>query len=139
LVITGASRGLGREIAKAALAAGDRVVATARNPQSVVDAFGAVEALLPVALDVTRESSVAAAIETAMQRFGRVDVLVNNAGYGVVGAVEETSAEDVTANSCAAERTPCLQGRGHDFAGRGREVDVRVVEHDRVDVAEVAP
>lgn len=93
--ITGASRGLGAELVKAALAAGDRVVATARNPQSVEEAFGASDLLLPLALDVTREESVASAVDAAIARFGRIDVLVNNAGYGVVGAVEETSGEEV--------------------------------------------
>jgi NAD(P)-dependent dehydrogenase (short-subunit alcohol dehydrogenase family) len=93
--VTGASRGLGAELVKAALAAGDRVVATARNPQSVTEAFGASDALLPLALDVTSEASVGAAVEAAVARFGRIDVLVNNAGYGVVGAVEETSGDDV--------------------------------------------
>src|ERR1041384_2731307 len=93
--ITGASRGLGAQLAQAALAAGDRVVATARDPKSVREAFGASDAILPLGLDVTDEAAVAAAVEAAMQRFGRIDVLVNNAGYGVVGAVEETSGEDV--------------------------------------------
>jgi NAD(P)-dependent dehydrogenase (short-subunit alcohol dehydrogenase family) len=90
--ITGASRGIGAEIAKAALAAGDRVVATARDPKSITDRFGRPEALLPVALDVTDEASVAAAVEAAVARFGRIDVLVNN---GVVGAIEETSGDEV--------------------------------------------
>ncbi|MDI1479357.1 oxidoreductase [Polyangium sp. y55x31] len=93
--ITGASRGIGAEITSAALAAGDFVVATARDPKRLVERFGATEALLPVALDVTSESSVAAAVEAALARFGRIDVLVNNAGYGLIGAVEETSGEDV--------------------------------------------
>ena len=94
-LITGASRGLGAEITSAALAAGDHVVATARDPRRIVERFGNSEALLPVALDVTSESSIAAAVEAAIARFGRIDVLVNNAGYGVIGAVEETSGEDV--------------------------------------------
>jgi NAD(P)-dependent dehydrogenase (short-subunit alcohol dehydrogenase family) len=93
--ITGASRGLGAEIASAALAAGDHVVATARDPKRLAERFGGSQAVMPVALDVTNESSIAAAVEAALGRFGRIDVLVNNAGYGVIGAVEETSAEDV--------------------------------------------
>jgi len=94
-LITGASRGIGAELASAALAAGDYVVATARDPRRIVERFGDSEALLPVALDVTSEGSIAAAVAAAIERFGRIDVLVNNAGYGVIGAVEETSAEDV--------------------------------------------
>lgn len=93
--ITGASRGIGAEIASAALAAGDHVVATARDPRRIVERFGESDAVLPVALDVTSERSIASAVEAALGRFGRIDVLVNNAGYGVIGAVEETSAEDV--------------------------------------------
>jgi len=93
--ITGASRGIGAEITSAALSAGDYVVATARDPRPLAERFGGNDALLPVALDVTSESSVASAVEAALARFGRIDVLVNNAGYGLIGAVEETSAEDV--------------------------------------------
>ena len=93
--ITGASRGIGAEIAAAALAAGDEVVATARDPGRIRERLGASESLLPVALDVTDERSVAAAVAAAIARFGRIDVLVNNAGYGLIGAVEESSAEDV--------------------------------------------
>lgn len=93
--ITGASRGIGAEIAKAALAAGDEVVATARDPKRITERLGDSESLLPVALDVTSERSVAAAVEAALARFGRIDVLVNNAGFGLIGAVEESSAEDV--------------------------------------------
>ncbi|MFJ9348343.1 oxidoreductase [Streptomyces sp. NPDC101237] len=89
--ITGTSRGLGLEIARAALAAGHQVVATARNAESVrerlPDADGA---LLTVALDVTDPRSVHAAVEAAMERFGRIDVLVNNAGSGLLAAVEES-------------------------------------------------
>ncbi|MET0793488.1 MAG: oxidoreductase [Polyangiaceae bacterium] len=93
--ITGASRGIGAEIAQAALAAGDGVIATARDPESVAARLGSSESLFPVALDVTSETSVAAAVEQAIARFGRVDVLVNNAGYGIIGAVEETTGEQV--------------------------------------------
>ncbi|MGK3965536.1 oxidoreductase [Sorangium sp. So ce118] len=94
-LVTGASRGFGAEITKAALAAGGAVVATARDPGRITERFGTSEALLPVALDVTDERSVAAAVEAAIARFGRIDVLVNNAGYGILGAVEETSGDEV--------------------------------------------
>lgn len=93
--ITGASRGLGAEIAQAALAAGDAVVGTARDPRTVVERFRQQEQLLAVGLDVTDEASVAAGVSAAIERFGRIDVLVNNAGYGLIGAVEEASAEEV--------------------------------------------
>jgi len=94
-LVTGASRGLGAEIARAALAAGDAVVATARDPKKLTAQLGTSDAMFPVALDVTAEASVAAAVEAAVARFGRIDVLVNNAGYGLLGAVEETPAEEV--------------------------------------------
>jgi len=94
-LITGASRGLGAEMAKAALAAGDLVVATGRDPARVTAQLGASEGLLPLALDVTSDASIRSAVDAALARFGRIDVLVNNAGFGVVGAVEETAAEDV--------------------------------------------
>ncbi|UDM52852.1 oxidoreductase [Cupriavidus sp. MP-37] len=93
--ITGASRGFGLELTRAALARGDRVVATARNPQAVTGAVGEHENLLAVALDVTSEAQAVAAAEAAVARFGRIDVLVNNAGYGLLGAVEEASAREV--------------------------------------------
>jgi len=90
--ITGASRGFGLEIAKEALSRGDSVVATARNPQAVLDAIGDVDdRLLAVGLDVSAPEQAQAAVDAAIQRFGRIDVLVNNAGRGLVGAVEETS------------------------------------------------
>jgi NAD(P)-dependent dehydrogenase (short-subunit alcohol dehydrogenase family) len=93
--ITGASRGFGAEIAKDALERGDMVVATARNPQTAVDTFGRHPSLLAVKLDVTREADAVQAAKLAVEKFGRIDVLVNNAGYGLLGAVEETSAEEV--------------------------------------------
>ncbi|WP_374585672.1 oxidoreductase [Pseudoduganella sp.] len=96
--ITGASRGFGLLIARDALARGDAVVAAARNPQTVVDALGVHPKLLAVQLDVTREAAAVVAAQAAIERFGRIDVLVNNAGYGILGAVEETSAEEVRRN-----------------------------------------
>ncbi|RAS06887.1 oxidoreductase [Cupriavidus alkaliphilus] len=93
--ITGASRGFGLQLTRAALARGDRVVATARNPQAVIGAVGGHDHLLAVALDVTSEAQAIAAAEAAVARFGRIDVLVNNAGYGLLGAVEEASAREV--------------------------------------------
>ncbi|KQV88658.1 short-chain dehydrogenase [Massilia sp. Root351] len=95
--ITGASRGFGVLMAKDALARGDSVVATARNPQSVIDALGEQPNLLAVRLDVTQEAAAVLAARAAVERFGRIDVLVNNAGYGLLGAVEEASAEEVRA------------------------------------------
>lgn len=99
--ITGAARGLGFEIATRALEAGDSVVATARNTDQVEDAFaesaGFPERILPVALDVTDEQQAEIAVEVAIERFGSIDFLVNNAGRGLLGAVEEASAAEVEA------------------------------------------
>lgn len=90
--ITGASRGFGIEIAREALSRGDSVVATARNPQSVLDAIpDRGDRLLAVQLDVAIPEQITAAVDAAITRFGRIDALVNNAGRGLVGAVEETS------------------------------------------------
>lgn len=94
-LITGASRGIGAQIAGAALANGDAVVAAARDAATVTKRFGARPALLAVALDVTNEAQAAAAAEAAIARFGRIDVLVNNAGFGLLGAIEEATGEEV--------------------------------------------
>jgi NAD(P)-dependent dehydrogenase (short-subunit alcohol dehydrogenase family) len=94
-MITGASRGMGAEITAAALAQGDAVVATARKSSAITDILGSQPGLLAVNLDVTSESAALQAVKLAIEHFGRVDVLVNNAGYGLAGAVEESSAEEV--------------------------------------------
>lgn len=93
--ITGASRGFGLRIARLALAQGDNVVATARRAEAVTEALGAHPRLLAFALDVTDERQAEAAAAAAVERFGAIDVLLNNAGFGLLGAVEEASAHDV--------------------------------------------
>lgn len=95
--ITGASRGFGALITERALAQGDAVVATARNPQAIIDRFGDHPKLLAVALDVTDEAQAVAAAEAAIARFGKIDILLNNAGFGLLGAVEEATAAEVEA------------------------------------------
>jgi NAD(P)-dependent dehydrogenase (short-subunit alcohol dehydrogenase family) len=95
--ITGATRGIGAELAQAVLAAGDAVVATGRQAEAVVKALGTSERLLATALDVTQPGQPERAVRTALEKFGRIDVLVNNAGYGLVGALEECSAEELAA------------------------------------------
>jgi len=89
--ITGAARGMGIDIAKAALRAGDTVVATARNAAKVTDALGEHENLLAVSLDITSPQAAQAAADAAVERFGRIDVLVNNAGTFQAGFFEEVS------------------------------------------------
>lgn len=94
--ITGASRGIGLEIALAALAAGHSVVATGRNAAAITEALGPAHPhLLALALDVTDPHQTGAAVSAATDRFGRIDVLVNNAGYGQLGMFEESSPEEV--------------------------------------------
>ncbi|CDG83672.1 oxidoreductase [Janthinobacterium agaricidamnosum] len=95
--ITGASRGFGLLVARNALARGDQVVATARHPRQVIDALGQHDNLLAVQLDVSDEASAMDAARLAVERFGRIDVLLNNAGFGLLGAVEESSAAEVKA------------------------------------------
>lgn len=94
--ITGASKGFGFEIAKAVLANGDRVVATVRkNAEQLADRLGNRDRALVVTLDVTNEAQAKAGVQAAIERFSRIDVLVNNAGYGLLAATEEASAEEI--------------------------------------------
>ncbi|WP_433361475.1 oxidoreductase [Actinoplanes sp. CA-142083] len=97
-LITGTSRGLGRQIAESVLAAGDRVVATARRPEQLkdlADAYG--DRVRTVALDVTDPAAAQAAVAAAVDAFGRLDVLVNNAGYADVTAIEDMPADEFRA------------------------------------------
>ena len=94
--ITGASKGFGREWAEAALERGDQVVATARRPETLdalVEQHG--DAVLPLQLDVTDRAADRAAVQRAVEHFGRLDVVVNNAGYGHFGMVEELSEDEL--------------------------------------------
>lgn len=96
--ITGSSRGFGRSLALAALAAGDRVAATARRPEQLDDLvaeFG--DRVLPLRLDVTDQAGARAALAAATERFGRIDVIVNNAGYANVSPIETTDDADFRA------------------------------------------
>ncbi|MEJ0094152.1 MAG: SDR family NAD(P)-dependent oxidoreductase [Methylocella sp.] len=91
-LITGSSRGLGRALAESVLAHGDRLVATARNPDQLADlAKRYADRVRTVILDVTDEAAAERAVRTAIDAFGRLDVLINNAGYGNVNAIEDTS------------------------------------------------
>src|SRR3954447_16124849 len=95
--ITGAGRGLGADIAKAALAAGHSVVATGRNPDVVAEALGTHDELLVLALDITDAEQADAAVAEAVECFGGIDVLVNNAGNFIAGFFEELSPAQVQA------------------------------------------
>lgn len=97
--ITGAARGFGRLWAEAALARGDKVVATVRNLQTLESLTVQYrETLLPLRLDVTDRDAVFKAVNHAHQHFGRLDVVLSNAGYGFMGAIEEAAIEDIRAN-----------------------------------------
>src|SRR3954463_8689001 len=96
-LVTGAGRGMGVDIARAALAAGHAVVATGRNPDRVTAALGAHDNLLAVALDVTDPASTQAAVQAAVDWFGRIDTLVNNAGNFYAGFFEEITPEEFRA------------------------------------------
>ncbi|MFD9007103.1 SDR family NAD(P)-dependent oxidoreductase [Streptomyces sp. NPDC059582] len=96
--VTGSSRGLGRKIVEAALEAGDRVVATARKPKQLSElaaCYG--DRILPVALDVSDNNDVLKAIAVGLDAYGRYDVVVNNAGYGVTASIEDATLEDFRA------------------------------------------
>jgi NAD(P)-dependent dehydrogenase (short-subunit alcohol dehydrogenase family) len=94
-LITGASRGMGVDFAKAALSAGDNVVATGRNPEAIVKAIGENADLLAVKLDVTSRQDAEAAVQAAVDRFDRIDVLVNNAASFEAGFFEELTPEQI--------------------------------------------
>src|SRR5450432_349632 len=91
VLITGCSTGIGRDLVQSLSQAGYSVVATARKVETLAD----VSAALKLPLDVTQADSVCKAVEKTVQRFGRIDILINNAGYGVQGAVEEVSVEQL--------------------------------------------
>ena len=94
--ITGASKGFGLEVTKAAIANGENVVATVRkNPEKFAASLKRLDKVLIVQLDVTKEQEVKNGVDKAIDRFGRIDVLLNNAGYGLVAATEEASDEEV--------------------------------------------
>lgn len=126
-LVTGSGRGIGRAVSEAALQAGDRLVATARDPAQLSDLVAKYgEQVRAVALDVTDESAVAAAVASALNAFGRIDVLVNNAGYGDMAPIEDTSLAQFRAQietnlfgviSMTKAVIPLMraQGRGHIF------------------------
>lgn len=94
--ITGSSRGLGRNLTEAVLASGDKVAATARTPKQLDDLVSKYPGqILPLSLDVTDKEQIIAAVAQAVKHFGRIDVLVNNAGFGVIGAAEAFTDEQV--------------------------------------------
>jgi NAD(P)-dependent dehydrogenase (short-subunit alcohol dehydrogenase family) len=94
--ITGATRGLGKEFVNVVLKAGDKVVATGRKQKDLDEALDTSnENLLTVVLDVTLENQIQSAVKAAIDRFGRIDVLVNNAGYGHLGVFEEATVEEI--------------------------------------------
>jgi NAD(P)-dependent dehydrogenase (short-subunit alcohol dehydrogenase family) len=97
--ITGASRGFGRELSRQLLQQGHRVAATSRDVAALRSAVGGESAdFLPLAADLASEASVAEAVRAAVERFGRIDVVVNNAGYGQLGSLEELTDAEARAN-----------------------------------------
>jgi NAD(P)-dependent dehydrogenase (short-subunit alcohol dehydrogenase family) len=93
--ITGASTGFGRILAEQVLDKGDKVVATARKPEQIADlTHDHPDTALILALDVTQDTAIEAAVDSTIKHFGRIDVLVNNAGYGLAGAIEEATEDE---------------------------------------------
>jgi NAD(P)-dependent dehydrogenase (short-subunit alcohol dehydrogenase family) len=129
-LITSAGRGMGVDIAQAALAAGHAIVATGRNPERVTEAVGESEDLLAVKLDVTDPADAQAAVRAAVDRFGRIDVLVNNAGNFYAGFFEEISAGDFRGNRGSGDQ------RGHQEPARHlpRVGDAGAIAGDREQV-----
>jgi len=125
--VTGASKGLGLSLVKKLLNAGYRVAATSRDPERLQRSAGAgPERFLALDMSLSDESSVAGAVQRAVEHFGRIDVVVNNAGYGMIGALEELSDEEARANfdvnvfgslNVIRKTLPYLraQGSGHIF------------------------
>jgi NAD(P)-dependent dehydrogenase (short-subunit alcohol dehydrogenase family) len=98
-LITGSSSGFGRSLAEAVLKHGDRVIATARKPEQLNDLVTQYpDTIKAIRLDVTQPQNVREAVATAIKTFGSIDVLVNNAGYGLIGALEEVSDEQIRRN-----------------------------------------
>ncbi|SIT47363.1 Uncharacterized oxidoreductase MexAM1_META1p0182 (fragment) [Paraburkholderia piptadeniae] len=115
MFITGASRGLGALIVQAALADGNAVVAAGRKVAAIDERLGKSPALLRVALDVTDEAQAKAAVVAAVEKFGRIDVLVNNAAFGLLAALEESGDANV-------RRAIDAESRGRAIAADRRHV-----------------
>jgi NAD(P)-dependent dehydrogenase (short-subunit alcohol dehydrogenase family) len=95
-MITGTSQGFGHELVRAALQRGDSVIATSRNPHKVAAAFPeASDRLLAIPMDLRDPAQISSVVQAGLARFGRIDVLVNNAGHGLIGAVEEASDAEI--------------------------------------------
>lgn len=134
--ITGSSRGFGRELVKAALKAGDSVAATARKPEQLSDLVAEYgDRILPLALDVTSGSAAKAAIAQAIAHFGRIDVLVNNAGYANVSPIESTPEDDFRAQfdtnfwgvyNVSKAAVPVLRTQGHGLIVQFSSIGGRV-------------
>jgi NAD(P)-dependent dehydrogenase (short-subunit alcohol dehydrogenase family) len=125
-LITGAGRGLGRAFTEAALASGGKVIATARSAAALDELSAHGDAVLPISLEVSDRDAVLAAVRRGLDHFGRIDVLINNAGYGLAGGVEEVSEEQARrqlevnffgALWCTQAVLPAMraQGSGHIF------------------------
>jgi NAD(P)-dependent dehydrogenase (short-subunit alcohol dehydrogenase family) len=111
--VTGAGSGIGASIAKAALRAGDRVVVTGRDLGKVRAAYNdvATENIAVVELDATNEAQVGKAVDTAVRQFGRIDVLVNNAGYSILGNFEATTTVELERQFATKPRHPTRRSR----------------------------